>query len=82
MTDKNLLYKTKCYLVGHMQYVSGRNWRDQVAEKLKPLSITCFDPYKKPFIKDVEEDEYEIVGNKQVSCMYPETGNRFKISTK
>jgi len=44
-------------LVGHMQYVSGRNWRDQVAEKLKPLSITCFDPYKKPFIKDVEEDE-------------------------
>ena len=40
-----------------MQYVSGRNWRDHVAEQLKPLSITCFDPYKKPFIKDVEEDE-------------------------
>jgi len=44
-------------LVGHMQYVSGRNWRDHAAEKLEPLSITCFDPYKKPFIKDVEEDE-------------------------
>jgi len=40
-----------------MQYVSGRNWRDHAAEKLEPLSITCFDPYKKPFIKDVEEDE-------------------------
>jgi len=40
-----------------MQYVSGRNWREHVAEKLAPLSITCFDPYKKPFIKDVEEDE-------------------------
>ena len=40
-----------------MQYVSGRNWREDVAEKLQPLSITCFDPYKKPFIKDVEEDE-------------------------
>jgi len=54
---ENLLYKTKCYLVGHMQYVSGRDWRDEVTQKLKPLSITCFDPYKKPFMKDVEEDE-------------------------
>jgi len=40
-----------------MQYLSGRNWRDSVAEQLRPLNITCFDPYKKPFIKDVEEDE-------------------------
>lgn len=53
----NLLYKTKTYLVGHMQYLSGRNWREEVAEKLSNLNITCFDPYKKPFIKDVEEDE-------------------------
>ena len=53
----NLLYKTKTYLVGHMQYLSGRDWREEVTEKLAPLSITCFDPYKKPFIKDVEEDE-------------------------
>jgi len=40
-----------------MQYLSGRNWREEVAEKLSNLNITCFDPYKKPFIKDVEEDE-------------------------
>ena len=53
----NLLYKTKTYLVGHMQYLSGRDWREEVTEKLAPLSITCFDPYKKPFMKDVEEDE-------------------------
>jgi hypothetical protein len=53
----NLLYKTKTYLVGHMQYLSGRNWREEVAEQLSPLNITCFDPYKKPFVKDVEEDE-------------------------
>jgi len=53
----DLLYRTKTYLVGHMQYLSGRNWREEVAEKLKPLSVTCFDPYKKPFMKDVEEDE-------------------------
>jgi hypothetical protein len=53
----NLLYKTKTYLVGHMQYLSGRNWREEATEKLATLSITCFDPYKKPFVKDVEEDE-------------------------
>ena len=40
-----------------MQYLSGRNWREEVSEKLKPLGITCFDPYKKPFMKDVAEDE-------------------------
>ena len=44
-------------MVGHMQYLSGRNWREEVTEKLSSLKITCFDPYKKPFVKDVEEDE-------------------------
>ena len=48
---------TKTYLVGHMQYVSGRDWREDVTEHLEPLGITCFNPYKKPFVKDVEEDE-------------------------
>ena len=40
-----------------MQYLSGRDWRKEVTEKLEPLNITCFNPYEKPFIKDVEEDE-------------------------
>ena len=53
----NLLDKTKTYLVGHMQYLSGRNWREEITEKLSTLGITCFDPYKKPFMKDVAEDE-------------------------
>ena len=53
----NLLYRTKTYLVGHMQYLSGRDWRAEITEKLKPLSVTCFNPYEKPFMKDVEEDE-------------------------
>jgi len=54
---QNLLANTKTYLVGHMQYLSGRNWRDEITQKLEAINITCFDPYKKPFIKDVEEDE-------------------------
>jgi len=40
-----------------MQYLSGRDWRDDVTEKLSELNVTCFNPYKKPFMKDVEEDE-------------------------
>ena len=53
----NLLFKTKTYLIGHMQYLSGRDWRMDVSEKLSPLGVTCFNPYDKPFMKDVEEDE-------------------------
>ena len=54
---ENLLERTKTYLVGHMQYASGRNWRDYVEEELAPRNIQIFNPYKKPFVKDVDEDE-------------------------
>jgi nucleoside 2-deoxyribosyltransferase len=53
----NLLFRTKTYLVGHMQYLSGRDWREDITDSLKPLGITCFNPYNKPFMKDVEEDD-------------------------
>ena len=54
---KNLLEKTRTYLVGHMQYASGRDWREYVEGELAPLNIQIFNPYKKPFVKDVNEDE-------------------------
>ncbi len=54
---KNVLEKTRTYLVGHMQYADGRNWRESVEEELGKLNITVFNPYKKPFVKDVDEDE-------------------------
>jgi len=47
---KNLLHKTKTYLVGHMQYLEGRDWRGEVADNLGALGITCFSPYTKPFL--------------------------------
>ena len=52
-----LLEKTRTYLVGHMQYANGRDWREYVEEELRPLGIRIFNPYKKPFVKDVNEDE-------------------------
>jgi hypothetical protein len=51
----NILNKTKTYLVGNMQYADGSGWRKQVRETLEPLNITVFDPYDKPFVKDVDE---------------------------
>ena len=53
----NILYRTRTYLVGHMQYAEGRDWRGYVEEELRPLGIRIFNPYKKPFVRDVDEDE-------------------------
>lgn len=53
----NLLKKTKTYLIGHMQYHNGSTWRKYVRSELNLLGVTTFDPYDKPFIKDVEEGE-------------------------
>lgn len=51
------LHKTKAYLVGGMQYCNGRGWRDEVIEKLKNIGVVCYNPYDKPFVKDVDESE-------------------------
>jgi hypothetical protein len=40
-----------------MQYASGRDWREYVEQELTPLNIKIFNPYKKPFVKDVDEDD-------------------------
>ena len=54
---KGILWKTKTYLVGHIQYQNGRDWRNYVSSQLMPRGITCLDPYHKPFVDDVSEDE-------------------------
>lgn len=55
---KNVLWRTRTYLVGNMQYVSseeGEAWRDFITKGLKEMGIIVFNPYHKPFIKDVQE---------------------------
>jgi len=56
-TSENVLYRTRCYLIGHMQYSDGRGWRDDVKSRLGDRGITFFDPYHKPFIHEIPEDE-------------------------
>jgi nucleoside 2-deoxyribosyltransferase len=58
MKNENILKRTRCYLAGSMQYAKdGRGWRDKVKEGLKQTGIQFFDPYHRPFICDVKEDE-------------------------
>jgi len=57
MNDKSILWRTKTYLVGHMQYADGQDWRSYVEKELSPLNITIFNPYKNCFIKDIDEGE-------------------------
>ncbi len=53
----NLLRGTQCYLIGHMQYVNGESWRDDFTAFALKLGIKIYDPYHKPFIHDIPEDE-------------------------
>lgn len=53
----NLLYRTRCYLIGHMQYSNGEGWRNEVKKKLDGRNIHFCDPYHKPFIYEIPEDE-------------------------
>jgi len=55
--SENVLYKTKTYLVGPMQYRNGEDWRTYVQNILQKRCITVFNPYHKPFIKDVQEGD-------------------------
>lgn len=55
--EKNILKDTRCYLIGHMQYSNGRGWRTTVKDELKGTGIKFYDPYHKPFLHDIPEDE-------------------------
>ena len=55
---RNILFRTRTYLVGNMQYVAdddGTSWRDTITKDLHEMGVIVFNPYHKPFIKDVQE---------------------------
>lgn len=53
--NDNILYRTKCYTIGAMEYADGSSWRETVENALIPRGITVFNPYKKPFINECDE---------------------------
>jgi hypothetical protein len=40
-----------------MQYADGRGWRKIVQESLEGRGVKFFDPYHKPFVHDIPEDD-------------------------
>lgn len=56
-----VLEKTRCYLVGSMEYSNGKNWREKVGAELSKLNIVSFDPYKKPFIDDSLDEGQDLI---------------------
>jgi nucleoside 2-deoxyribosyltransferase len=52
-----VLSKTKTYLVGPMENLDGTGWRNRVTKELSTIGVVCYDPYKKPFIRDLDEGQ-------------------------
>lgn len=77
---KKILNKTKCYLIGAMQYEDGRSWRELASQTLLPMGITVFDPYKRPFIDSPDEDEttHALMKSKMESGDYDFVSEFFK----
>jgi hypothetical protein len=55
--NTSVLKDTRCYLIGSMQYSDGRGWREKVKTTFKTSGIKFYDPYHKPFVNDIPEDE-------------------------
>lgn len=52
-----VLWGTRCYLMGAMEFSDGREWRETIEKELDGRGIKFFNPYKKPYINNVPEDE-------------------------
>lgn len=53
----HVLRGTRAYMIGAMQYKNGQGWRQEVESKLRVLGMVLFNPYRKPFLHDIPEDE-------------------------
>lgn len=50
-----LLFKTRSYLVGPMENLDGTQWRTKVENALSPREVVIYNPYHKPFIRELDE---------------------------
>lgn len=56
--SKGILYKTKCTVIGPMQYSAeeGQKVRNFISEQLSKIGVTVFNHYENPFLSDHQED--------------------------
>lgn len=57
MKEKGVLWRTRCYMIGHMENANGEGWRKEAQSRLEKLGVICFDPYHKPFMNQYPETE-------------------------
>ena len=57
MKPQNNLKNTRAYLIGTMEFENGEGWRNKLISELDDRGIKFYNPYNKPFIHDVPEDE-------------------------
>jgi len=43
-----------------MQYKNGEGWRNKLQPVLEKMGIIVFNPYHKPFLKDIEENDETV----------------------
>lgn len=55
-----MLLGTRTYLVGHMQYKDGSEWRKTTRLSLESMGVKVYDPYLKPYLESVEEGPAEF----------------------
>ena len=53
---KGILYRTRVYLSGQMQYFDGEPWRVKVGKEFEKRGIIVFSPYNHPFIGCTQEN--------------------------
>jgi len=75
-----VLHKTKTYLIGHMQYGDGSNWRAETTQKLEEFGVSVMDPYHQPFLHKVEEtpETHDILRQKMKDGDFEEVAAHMK----
>lgn len=74
----NLLKNTRSYLIGHMEFSNGEGWRNKVKNDLKDRNIKFYDPYHKPFIDNIPEDN----SSREEMFNWRETGQYDLVSAR
>jgi len=76
----NLLEKTKCYLVGPIEFQDGRKWRKDCSIWLKEMDVQVLDPYECPFLFAPSEapDEHVKLKEKLKNGDYETVHNHMK----
>ena len=55
-----LLDKTKCTVIGAIQYADGRRIREYFTQELGKIGVVVYDHYHKPFIDDTVQENEKI----------------------